>query len=252
MKSFKKSLIKYSSLAATSIMLGLGVYNALFMNSTSFMDQKHIVFIKRIDEINGRLIAAQKPLKWEELSQPVQKIAKPVIAKKVAVVKKSVAKIAKSQNAAQPQNQVVEAVIKNDLDLSLNEFFNSAKMEKHSAGDYSGHLVASNGMIESLEVSTPDGEVYISQAEMKGNTFEYEADGQKHSGMIYEVAQGSYMVTLTDGPLAGTRMKFAGNVDGSEVAEAPAPTAAPATDVQLNAENTKPEQVEQFGFNFNS
>jgi len=252
MKSFKKSLIKFSSLAATSLMLGLGVYNALFINSTSFMDQKHIVFIKRIDEINGRLIAAQKPMKWEELAQPVQKITKPAVANKMAVVKNVASKVVKAQNAVEQQNQVVEAVIKNDLDLSLNEFFNSAKMEKHSAGDYSGHLVASNGMIESLEVSTPDGEVYISQVEMRGNTFEYEADGQKQSGMIYEVAQGSYMVTLTDGPLAGTRMKFSGNVDGSEVAEAPAPTVTPATDVQLNAENTKPEQVEQFGFNFNS
>jgi hypothetical protein len=250
MKSFKQSFIKLSSLAATSLMLGLGVYNALFMNSTSFMDQKHIVFIKRIDEINGRLIAAQKPLKWEELSQPAQKISRPVIQSKIAKFKKSSVVVASNQ--VESQQPAVEAVIKNDLDLSLNEFFNSAKMEKHSAGDYSGHLVASNGMIESLEISTPDGEVYISQAEMKGNTFEYETEGQKHSGMIYEVAQGAYMVTLTDGPLAGTRMKFAGNVDGSEVAEAPAPTAAPATDAQLNAENTQPEQVEQFGFNFNS
>jgi hypothetical protein len=41
-----------------------------------------------------------------------------------------------------------------------------------------------------------------------GNVFEYDLDGETLSGMIYQVDQTTYMVTLTNGAFEGTRMKF--------------------------------------------
>jgi hypothetical protein len=52
--------------------------------------------------------------------------------------------------------------------------------------------------------------IEISFSEMTGNTFEYDLNGQIYSGLMYQVDQNSYMITLTNGPLEGTRLRFAG------------------------------------------
>lgn len=43
---------------------------------------------------------------------------------------------------------------------------------------------------------------------MSGNVFEYDLNGELYSGMMYQVDQNAYMVTLTNGPLEGTRLRF--------------------------------------------
>jgi hypothetical protein len=58
-------------------------------------------------------------------------------------------------------------------------------------------------------VSLPNGEgLDVSFSEMTGNVFEYDVDGEVYSGMMYQVDQHAYMVTLTNGPLEGTRLRF--------------------------------------------
>jgi hypothetical protein len=63
----------------------------------------------------------------------------------------------------------------------------------------------------------PNGEgVSVSFSEMTGNVFEYDFEGELYSGMMYQVDQNSYMVTLTNGPLEGTRLKFSGEASLEE------------------------------------
>src|SRR5690606_9033321 len=70
-------------------------------------------------------------------------------------------------------------------------------------------LNANDGVIESLNVLLPEGqEMYVSFAELNGNVFQYDFAGEIYSGMRYQVDQNSYMVTLTNGPLEGTRLRF--------------------------------------------
>ena len=43
---------------------------------------------------------------------------------------------------------------------------------------------------------------------MNGNVFQYDYAGEIYSGMLYQVDPKSFMVTLTNGPLEGTRLRF--------------------------------------------
>jgi hypothetical protein len=66
-------------------------------------------------------------------------------------------------------------------------------------------------VIESLEVSLPGTEkLSVAFREMSGNVFDYDFGGELYSGMMYQVDTNSYVVTLTNGPLEGTRLKFDG------------------------------------------
>ena len=76
-------------------------------------------------------------------------------------------------------------------------------------GQFTGSLSTNNGVIESLSVSLPNSEnVSVSFSELTGNVFEYDFNGEIYSGMMYQVDQHAYMVTLTNGPLEGTRLRF--------------------------------------------
>lgn len=259
MKTLRENFFKSALLMMAFVMVGLGTYNAVFMNSTSFMDQNKIVSIKRLDEVDGRLIAAQRPLEWKSIA--------PARPEPVIVARKEVKKVkqVEAKEVEESAVQVVEAVIKNELDLSLKEFYSAKKYQKYvDVNSFEGSLIASAGVIESMEVIMPDGEsLFISLAQMKGNIFSYEHDGADYNAMIYEVGQGSYMVTLNDGPFAGARMKFTGMVDGNEYIDTNAtPSAQPAFNNQNivtenNAEggvqqNNQNQQQGQFGFNFQS
>ena len=95
---------------------------------------------------------------------------------------------------------------------------------------------------------------------MTGNTFEYDLNGEIYAGMMYQVDQGSYMITMTNGPLEGTRLKFTGDVNPAQT-EA---YLAEAHNVEVGAfgEEKEPSQtdvneevsvqaVETASFNFN-
>jgi hypothetical protein len=213
MKALIKRVTKYLTLFSAFSLMAVGTYNAVFMNSLKFMSDKDLRFVKRLDEINGRIVAAQAPVKtWTSLKgeEPKRFAPSKVVAKtfkkNIMKISKKLPKVAKRIN----NTQKAPAVISNDLDLQLAELYNSKKYKKAlSTNDFSGELFASNGIIETISVSLPNNEeINISFAEMSGNVFNYDFEGISLSGMMYEVSSGSYMVTLTNGPYAGTRMKF--------------------------------------------
>lgn len=185
----------------------MGTYNAVVINSESSIASHDIKFVKRLDEVYGvvepgRMVAASK--EWRKLEPAVVK-AKPV----VQVVRKIEAAPAARQEATQAPELPVAAV-QEELDLGLVEVVNPRKWKNGvPAGQFGGSLVTSNGTIESLDVFLPNGEgIAVSFSEMVGNVFEYDLNGDLYTGMMYQVDQKSYMVTLTNGPLEGTRLRF--------------------------------------------
>lgn len=186
-----------------------GTYNAVVINSDSSISSKDIRFVKRLDEVYGvvtpgRMVAASttiKKLKNEDLK------ADPI----VQIVRKldSAPTIAKA-DAPKDEPAAVAAAVQEELELSLMEVINPKKWPQGlAAGSFSGNLSTNGGVIESLSVSLPNGEgISVEFSEMSGNVFEYDFDGEVFSGMLYQVDQNSYMVTLTNGPMEGTRLRF--------------------------------------------
>lgn len=180
----------------------VGSYNAVIINSHSEMSD--MKFVKRLDEnlgviVPGRSIAAsmnwQKvtPQKMKPLKNPEERL--PETPPRVADIEPS------------------EATVKTDLNLQLVEVMNMTKWKQGlTQAQFSGSLESNDGVIESLSVSLPDGEgLNVAFSEMTGNVFQYQINGEEHSGMLYQVDQTSYMVTLTSGPLEGTKMRFSGS-----------------------------------------
>jgi hypothetical protein len=204
----KKLIIRATksvTIVASMMLFALGTYNAMFMSSLDFMSDSEIKFAKRLDEMNGRIVAAKAPYtNWTSLvnvNKPKKRpvIVAPKIVKKKVSKKKVKKVVAKKSNKSAPV--VAQPAINESLDLQLVELYNVKKYKKPlTSGDFTGELYSSNGIIETLSVQLPN--------EMAGNVFNYEMDGNKFSGMMYEVSSGTYMVTLTNGPFSGTRMKF--------------------------------------------
>lgn len=183
-----------------------GTYNALVINSDSHLSG--FKFVKRLDEFHGVTIAgrdvAGTPSRWHKL--PALKMGP---KREVAVVAKT--ETAPSLEKAPTAADIVpEAAVQEALSLSLVEVINPKKYQNGApAGQFNGTLATNNGVIESLTVTLPGSEnVSVAFAEMTGNVFEYDFNGEIYSGMMYQVDQGAYMVTLTNGPLEGTRLRF--------------------------------------------
>lgn len=183
---------KITTILALSLFMGIGAYNAFVINSDSLLG--NVSFVKRLDEsfgivTPGRQVAGSKS--WKKLS-PVQ--------------------IEIAAQAVKPSPVVAETTgaLQEELNLNLTEVLNPKKYAQGlSASEFSGSLQTNHGVIESLTVSLPNGEgVSVSFSEMAGNVFEYDFDGNVYSGMLYQVDSEAYMVTLTNGPLEGTRMRF--------------------------------------------
>ncbi|HXH73354.1 MAG TPA: hypothetical protein VNJ08_00195 [Bacteriovoracaceae bacterium] len=187
---------RFHVIAVVLVML-TGSYNAFVINSDSTIEQ-NIKFVKRLDEAYGvvtpgRVIAAT--VSWKRLPAPLKK-----------------SKVAKTSNKNKEEDKsFAEAAIQEELNLSLIEVINVKKWKKGlAASQFSGNLSTSNGIIENLTVSLPNGRgISVSFSEMSGNVFEYDYNGELFSGMLYQVDPNSYMVTLSNGPLEGTRFKFA-------------------------------------------
>jgi hypothetical protein len=251
----------------TFVALGLfvltGTYNAVVINFESHLSSSDVKFVKRLDEIygvtvKGREIASSG--KWEKLgsSKVLPKIVTPIVAEVAQ---------SKSIPSAVPEVMLPEAAIQNELSLSLVEVLNSKKWEKGlPASQFNGELSTNNGVIEKLSVSLPNGEtVTASFSEMSGNVFEYDLNGDLYSGMMYQVDQKSYMVTLTTGPLEGTRLRFSSeteadkqqsqeilaqnNVEAGSFGKEPLESPEQMVEVDQNLQQ---EAVQAQGFNFNS
>lgn len=201
MKLNKKN--KTIALATLGLFVLVGCYNALVINSESHLTGSDAKFVKRLDEVygvtvEGRKVAAENT--WQKLSPS-----------KITPVKAVVA-VAKTESAHVPTAaEVIEtAAVQENLSLNLVEVINPKKWAQGlTNSQFSGNLASNEGVIESLSVSLPNGEgLTVSFSEMTGNVFEYEMNGENFSGMMYQVDQNAYMVTLTNGPLEGTRLRF--------------------------------------------
>lgn len=198
----------------------IGTYNAVVINSDSSISSHDVRFVKRLDEIYGvvtpgRMVAASTKIKKlnknefqiNPIVQVVNKLdAAPYIAK---------AEETKDEPAS------AAAAVQEELDLNLVEVINATKWSQGlQASQFSGNLSTNNGIIERLSVSLPNDEgISVEFSEMAGNVFEYDFNGEVFSGMLYQVDQNSYMVTLTNGPLEGTRMRFSRAAESQEVAQ---------------------------------
>jgi hypothetical protein len=211
------------SIVALTFFLTVGTYNAVVINSESTIDTANVKFVKRLDELYGvtepgRLVANSHP--WQKIPAPQKVEIKPkIIVQEVRTI------MAAETNREEPEAPVTAAAVQEDLSLNLVEVVNPKKWQQGlNPNQFAGTLSTANGTIENLNVSLPNGEgVSISFSEMTGNVFEYDLNGEIYSGMMYQVDQSSYMISLTNGPLEGTRLKFMGeNQEQKEAQEAEA------------------------------
>jgi hypothetical protein len=203
----KKSKKKWIVIAMTGLFTVTGTYNALVMNSESHISGSDVKFVKRLDEIYGKTIYGREvaaSVKWQKIAQSQ---IKPKLIDNVPTF--AVSNTQASSEVVETPQQV--ATVQEELNMNLVEVINPNKYKKGLAeGSFNGSLSTNNGVIESLTVSLPNGEgLSISFSEMTGNVFEYDMNGELYSGMMYQVDQFAYMVTLTGGPLEGTRLRFA-------------------------------------------
>lgn len=197
----------FTFLAVTALVVS-GTYNSVMVNSDSFMNEQDVRFVKRLDEVYGVVKVGRQYASTE--SQWVKLTNKEVaaVAKNLVPAPAPKLEVQKTEVASAPVE--TEAAVKEELDLRLVEVVNPKKYQGNvPASLFSGNLIANDGRIETLSVSLPNGDgLSINSTEMVGNVFEYDLDGEKLSGMIYQVDQTTYMVTLTNGAFEGTRMKF--------------------------------------------
>ena len=184
--------------------LFIGTYNAVVINSESLIASSEIKFIKRLDEVYGvtvpgRTVAASTS--WQKIS----------INAAVSDSRPELVNNEKTKSSSVVQEPNPEAAVQEELNLSLVEVVNPGKWENGlTSVEFNGSLATNNGVIESLTVSLPNDQgLSVSFSEMTGNVFEYDLNGELYSGMMYQVDQSAYMVTLTNGPLEGTRLRFA-------------------------------------------
>lgn len=206
---------------AVGLFVVTGTYNTIVINSESHLASSDVRFVKRLDElygvtVPGREVAAS--ISWQKLS--------PTQVSQLKVNKRFISQTVKTADAAPAVQQEIipAAAVQEELSLSLVEVINPKLFAQGiPQGAFNGNLSTNNGVIEALNVSLPNTEsLSVSFSEMAGNVFEYDYGGELYSGMMYQVDQNSYMVTLTNGPLEGTRLRFQGeaqNVDTAQVQE---------------------------------
>ncbi len=167
--------------------------------------------MKRLDELYGvtlpgRELAGSKA--WTKLS------ARELPA--VKVVKEQINPIASNDERIDDPAPAITA----DLVLPLTEALNPNRWPTPlSSSHFEGTIRTSNGVIENLTVSLPGvEEISVSFAELSGNVFQYDYDGMVYSGLMYQADQNAYIVTLTNGPLEGTRLRFSHSTQASDPA----------------------------------
>lgn len=181
--------------------LCLGIVNAFIINHQS--DFTGITYVKGLDEMYGNV-------------QPGRILATNSSWKKIenAELNNTVAYHEANSAQGEPAPAIGE-----DLQLELVEVINPKLWSQGlPSTDFSGDLATSRGTIESLTVTLPGKEeISVSFAEMTGNVFEYDYAGEIYSGMLYQVDPKSYMVTLTNGPLEGTRLRFVSEFSDEQI-----------------------------------
>jgi hypothetical protein len=231
----------------------VGTYNSVVINSESHISGTDVKFVKRLDElygvtVPGREVAAS--VTWKKLAPS------PLLAKQPGIINQKISTVASAPAQETPVAPETVAAVQEELTLSLVEVINPKKwLNGLPASQFNGSLSTNQGVIENLSVSLPNGEgVSVSFSEMTGNVFEYDLDGELYSGMMYLVDQNAYMVTLTNGPLEGTRLRFSNMQPVEEQQQNEQTLAENNVDVgsfgnEQNSEQVNPENVEQINQN---
>ena len=191
-----------------SFLMVTGTYNAIVINSESGIAGSDIQFAKRLDEVYGVVHSKRdvaNSMSWQKLSIKQAAIYK--AQNPDNFLQKSVASAGGESN---PVEAPAQAAVQEDLNLNLTAVINPKKWQQGlNNTQFNGSLSTNQGVIESLNVALPNGDgLSVSFSEMTGNVFEYDYNGELYSGMMYQESQNSYVVTLTNGPLEGTRMTF--------------------------------------------
>ena len=189
-----------------------GSYNAFVINSESIISGNDIRFAKRLDEVYGVVVSKREvanSMAWQKLS-----VRQAAIYKNTGALSAPSFKELGASDEAQQSEGYTQAAVQEELSLNLTGVINPKKWQQGlNNSQFSGSLSTNQGVIESLSVSLPNGEgVSVSFSEMSGNVFEYDFNGELYSGMMYQENQNSYVVTLTNGPLEGTRLTFTGEI----------------------------------------
>jgi hypothetical protein len=189
-----------------------GSYNAFVINSESIISGNDIRFAKRLDEVYGVVVSKREvanSMAWQKLS-----VRQAAIYKNTGALSVPSFKALGASDEAQQSEGYTQAAVQEELSLNLTGVINPKKWQQGlNNSQLSGSLSTNQGVIESLSVSLPNGEgVSVSFSEMSGNVFEYDFNGELYSGMMYQENQNSYVVTLTNGPLEGTRLTFTGEI----------------------------------------
>ncbi len=193
---------------AIGFLMVTGTYNAVVINSESGISGTEVKFAKRLDEVYGVVVSKREvaaSMNWQKLS--VSQIS----AYKANLIDQNL-QMGGSPSSSNEVAQVSQAAVTEALNLNLTEVINPKKWQQGlNSSQFSGNLATNNGVIESLSVSLPNGEgLSVSFSEMTGNVFEYDFEGELYSGMMYQNGENSYSVSLTNGPLEGTRLTFVG------------------------------------------
>ena len=228
--------------------LMVGTYNAVVINSESSISGADMRFVKRLDEIYGNIDYnrnAASTTQWQKLGDaPVTQVVKTARSAPAQVTRRS----AEGAGAV----EITSAAVQENLQLNLVEVMNPKKYKDNLSPDkFTGSLETNNGVIESLSVSLPNGEgLSVSFSEMSGNVFEYDMNGELYSAMMYQVDTTSYMVTLTNGPMEGTRLKFTGapSQEQTEANEVAKQEAELKDDRQLGNDGADTAQAEEIAF----
>jgi len=197
MKIFNLSIL----VLATAVLLN-GFLNSSEMENKALatLDAQSI---KRIDELNGDFQRGEK--RFIEVKAPkVEKAPKAIVAEvKKTEVKREVRRVIREYKLTEP-------AIRNDVDLQLVEYYNPNGAGKVLYQDQiEGQLVVRSGEITDLSFSLDENsQIRLDSDEFKGNSFAYYAEGERFEGQVYPISRTSYMLTLTNGPHSGVRMKF--------------------------------------------
>lgn len=197
-----------------------GIYNSLQLSPSSYDQNLGIKFVKRLDEMQGRVVVGRMAAslqKWSPLDDTQKKVPSiQALRKKVLKTpKKSVVAQEKVEVADNSDTRIIpEPAISEELNLELTQVFHKKPLDKKS---FNGYAQTYDGYIQKLVVTLPNGKtINIDTRErMIGNVFQYEdtQTGEPKSGLMYEVKKGEqYMVTLTDdSAYAGLRLGFKTN-----------------------------------------
>lgn len=187
---------------AFSFLIGVGTYNAVVINTHSRLSSEDTHFIKRLDEMYGNVIPARTRKvatnkNWKKLDET-----------ELEATTHTQILLASAEHT--PEEAKLEAAIQEQLTLDLVEVTNPKKWKQGlTTVDFEGNLSTSNGILEDFNVSFPSGEeISVAYMEMNGNEFKYDLEGEVYSALIFAADPHSYVVTLSNGPLEGTTMRF--------------------------------------------